>query len=79
MGWASVKNGKLLALAAETFDVFLTVDANLPHQQNLPRFNIAVIVLRPRSNKLADLKTLVPALLATLSTARKGEATIIGG
>lgn len=79
MGWASIKNGKLLALAAEAFDVFLTVDANLPHQQNLPRFNIAVVVLRPRSNKLDDLKPLVSALLAVLPTASKGEATIIGG
>lgn len=79
VGWASIKNGKLLALAAEEFDVFLTVDANLPHQQNLSRFNIAVVVLRPRSNKLADLKPLVPALLAALPTVKKGEATIIGG
>jgi hypothetical protein len=58
MGWASFKNGKLLALAAEKFDEFPTVDANLPHQQNLPKFNIAVVVLRPRSSKLADLKPL---------------------
>ncbi len=79
MGWASIKNGKLLALAAESFDVFVTVDASLPHQQNLPQFNIAVIVMRPRSNKLADLKPLVPALLAALPTAKKGEATIVGG
>ncbi len=79
MGWASIKNGKLLALAEQEFDVFLTVDSSLPHQQNLPRFNIAVVVLRARSNRLADLKTLIPALLAALPSVKKGEATIIGG
>jgi hypothetical protein len=79
MGWASIKNGKLLALAEQEFDVFLTVDASLPHQQNLPRFNIGVVVLRSRSNRLADLKTLIPALLAALPSIKKGEATIIGG
>lgn len=79
MGWASIKNGKLLALAEQESDVFLTVDASLPHQQNLSRFNIAVVVLRSRSNRLADLKTLIPALLAALPSVKKGEATIIGG
>lgn len=79
MGWASIQNGKLLALAEQEFDVFLTVDVSLPHQQNLPRFNIAVVVLRSRSNRLADLKSLIPALLAALPSVKKGEATIIGG
>ena len=31
MGWASKRNGELLALAAAEFDVFLTVDRNLDH------------------------------------------------
>ena len=54
MGWAGIKNGKLLALAEQEFDVFITVDRNLSFQQNLPKFNIAVIVLHAKSNKLAD-------------------------
>lgn len=29
MGWTTIKNGELLALAAEQFDVFVTVDRNL--------------------------------------------------
>lgn len=54
LGWAGIKNGKLLALAEQEFDVFITVDRNLSFQQNLPKFNIAVIVLHAKSNKLAD-------------------------
>ena len=46
MGWATVKNGELLALASETFDVFVTVDRKLPSQQNLNALAIAVVVLR---------------------------------
>ena len=34
MGWSGVRNGKLLALAASQFDAFITVDKNLPYQQN---------------------------------------------
>ncbi len=32
MGWANLKNGQLLTLAQAEFDVFITVDRNLPHQ-----------------------------------------------
>lgn len=33
MGWTTIKNGELLALAAERFDAFVTVDRNLSFQQ----------------------------------------------
>ena len=45
MGWTSIVNGQLLMLAAEQFDIFLTVDRNLTFQQNLVAFSIAVVVL----------------------------------
>jgi hypothetical protein len=34
MGWAGTKNGALLRLVEREFDVFLTNDQNLEHQQN---------------------------------------------
>jgi hypothetical protein len=45
MGWAGIKNGKLLSLVAAEFDVFITSDKNLSRQQNLQRFEVAVILL----------------------------------
>jgi hypothetical protein len=77
MGWAGVENGQLLALAQAEFDVFITVERNLSFQQNLPQFNIAVIVLQSPSNRLAELKLLAPEVLAILATAAKGQATVI--
>ncbi len=41
MGWATVKNGRLLRLAEEEFDVFVTVDRNLAFQHPIPKFRIA--------------------------------------
>jgi hypothetical protein len=79
MGWIAIKNGELLALAANAFDVFVTVDRNLSFQQNVPEFAIAVVVLRARSNRLADLRLLVPDLLAIIPAARRGTVTYIGG
>jgi hypothetical protein len=77
MGWAGLKNGQLLDLAQAKFDVFITVDRNLSFQQNLPQFDIAVIVLQAPSNRLADLKPLVPQVLTILTTTAKGKATVV--
>jgi hypothetical protein len=77
MGWSGIKNGELLSLAAKQFDVFVTVDRNLSFQQNLLAFEIAVIVMRAGSNRLAELKPLVPKLLAVIPTAGCGVATFI--
>ena len=68
MGWSGVQNGKLLALAANEFDAFVTVDKNLPYQQNLTTLAVAVIVLDAVSNDLPALLPLVPALQRTLSS-----------
>ena len=78
MGWLTIKNGELLALAASEFEVFVTVDRNLSFQQNLPAFAIAVIVLRAPSNRLTDLKPLVPALLACIPRASRGAVEYVG-
>ncbi|HKQ04742.1 MAG TPA: DUF5615 family PIN-like protein [Blastocatellia bacterium] len=78
MGWATIKNGELLALAEKEFDVFLTVDRNLSFQQNLPKFNIAVLVLQSHSNRLVDLKPLAPKLLSILPSLTKGKAEVVG-
>ncbi len=77
MGWAGVKNGQLLTLAEAEFDVFITVDRNLSFQQNLPQFDIAVIILQAPSNRLADLSPLALGALAILATAIKGKATVV--
>ncbi|HEY6249772.1 MAG TPA: DUF5615 family PIN-like protein, partial [Candidatus Angelobacter sp.] len=50
MGWAGKKNGELLTLAMQSFQVFITVDRNLYFQQNFAKFNIAVLILTARSN-----------------------------
>jgi hypothetical protein len=77
MGWAGTLDGDLLPLVAAEFDVFITVDRNLPFQQNLAVLDLAVLVLVARSNRLADLQPLVPMILATISGAVKGGATTI--
>ncbi len=56
----------------------MTVDRNLSFQQNLTKFNIAVLVLRAHTNRLADLKPLVPKVISLLPSLTKGKAEVVG-
>jgi len=78
MGWASRENGELLSLAVGQFDVFLTVDRNLSYQHDVGQFDIRVVVLVARSNRLADLQPLMPQVLETLKTALPRQVTKVG-
>ena len=66
-GWAGIKNGKLLTLAATEFDVLLTADKGIEHQQNLATLPIAVLIVLSRSNRMEDMAPAVPAILTALS------------
>src|SRR5439155_2925939 len=60
---AGIENGELLRKAVETrFDVLVTMDSNMVHQQNIERHAIAVVALRAASNRLADTRPLMLAL-----------------
>ena len=78
-GWAGVTNGELLRRAAEgAFDAFVTADQNLAYQQSLAGSRLRVLVIVARSNALADLRPLVPKLLAALPVSRPGEVVTVG-
>ncbi len=77
MGWTTIQNGELLGLAAAHFDVFVTVDRNLAFQQNLDSSSIALVILRAKTNRLADLKPLAPKLLAAIELGQPGAAKFI--
>ncbi len=69
-GWSAVKNGPLLTLAEESFDVFLTADQNLQYQQNLKGRDIAIIVLP--SNRLPAVKVHEAQLKQVLASIKRG-------
>jgi hypothetical protein len=78
MGWAAVKNGELLRLAAREFEALITVDRNLAFQQNLEVLPLAIIILNGRTSRLADIKPLVPRLLTTLDALTPNGVYAIG-
>jgi predicted nuclease of predicted toxin-antitoxin system len=79
MGWAGKRNGELLSVAQDSFDVLLTVDGKLQLEQRLTAFHIAVVVLQAVSNRLGDLQPLIPEVLSQLPNARPGQALVVSG
>lgn len=73
VGWGDLDDGPLLTAMEGMFDAFVTVDRNLPHQQNLKARPFAVLVLRAHSNRLTELARLIPKLRAALKRAEPGQ------
>jgi len=65
-------------LAEKEFDAFITVDRKLAKQQDLTEFDIAVVLIRSQSNRLEDIRPLVPELLGAISRAAQGALTSVG-
>jgi hypothetical protein len=77
MGWNGSKNGELLGRAQIEFDVFVTGDRNLTFQQDLTRFDIAIVVLQAQSMQLGNLLPLIPKVLNALPTLASGKVVYI--
>ena len=72
-GLSGLKNGDLLKAAeANGFDVLITVDQNIPDQQNLTGLKIALMILCGPTNRLSDLASLVPAAISALLSIEPG-------
>jgi hypothetical protein len=77
-GWSGKRNGELLDLGDSRFDVLLTLDKNLPCQQNLDTRQIAVLIVRVRSNRIQDLLPVIPECLAALESIQPREVVRVG-
>ena len=71
-GWSGKKNGELLKLAERKFDAFVTTDKGIPRQQNVPKLDLVVAVLRAKSNAYRDLEPLVEEATNAIGSADPG-------
>jgi len=72
-GFKGLENGDLLGAATGTYDVLITVDQNLPYQQNVTGLYIAILVLAAKRNSYARLKPLLPRAKEALNTITPGD------
>ena len=77
-GWAGKKNGELLSLAEPEFDVLLTLDKNIPYQQDLKLGRIAILIVRAHSNRIQDLLPVIPDCLVALRSIKPGQIVRVG-
>jgi predicted nuclease of predicted toxin-antitoxin system len=78
-GWASISNGKLLRLIAASgkFDLFLTVDKQLPQQNRTRTWPFAIVVLRAKSNRIIHVFPFAPEILRRLAEFRPGYVYVL--
>jgi hypothetical protein len=63
MGWSGKKNGELLGLMAyHGFEALVTLDKNIPFQQNIEKFPIRYFVLDAPENRIATLQPYILVL-----------------
>jgi hypothetical protein len=73
-GWSRLRNGVLLRAAVDAgFQVVVTADQSIPFQQNLAKIGIAVVVVLRVRNRMADLRPLIPRILAAIERVKPGE------
>jgi predicted nuclease of predicted toxin-antitoxin system len=79
LDWGDLDNGDLLDAMGNKFDVLVTVDKGIPKQQHLADRPFGVLVLRARSNRLADLLSLAPEFEAALGRLHPGTVVEVSG
>jgi hypothetical protein len=77
-GLKGLSNGHLLDEAEDAgYDVLLTIDHGIQHQQSLSRRGISVLVIRSRTSQLHDLLPAVNSILQTIGTIRPGQVVVV--
>ena len=77
-GLSGKENGELLALAENSFDVLVTIDRHIRHQQNMMGRNLAILIIRAVSNDLDDIRPHVPDALVALRSIKPGQIIEVG-
>lgn len=78
LGWSGVKNGKLMSLCVEhNFDILLTIDKNLQHQQNLEKYPITIVIFNSITSKVEELIAFLPAFESQLPVFQKHQAYVL--
>lgn len=78
LGWSGIKNGDLLRRAYSVCDVFITLDRNLEFQQNIKILPFGIVLVRARSNRIADLAPHITTILEAASRVVPGQVEKAG-
>jgi len=71
LGWSTLENGRLLAEAENSFDLFITTDQQIRYQQNLAGRQLAILVLL--STSWPHIKMRIPQIQLTIDGIKSGD------
>ena len=75
---SGVKNGTLMSYCVENkFDILLSIDKNLLHQQNIEKFALSIIIFNCVSSKIEELSTFIPSFKSNIENFKKNQAYLI--
>jgi predicted nuclease of predicted toxin-antitoxin system len=78
LNWKGMKNGFLLHKAVQNeFDIFLTIDKNILHQQNAAQFNISIVVLNSGNSTIESLQEIIPVFIRKIHSFEKGNIYVL--
>jgi hypothetical protein len=77
-GWTGIKNGELLRRMTGQYDVLVTMDRSIEFQQRLSTLPFGIVLVRARSNRMQDLRPLVPSILSALDAVEPGRIRLVG-
>jgi predicted nuclease of predicted toxin-antitoxin system len=76
-GWSAFQNGNLLKRAAEKFDVLVTIDQRMRHQQNLALMKIGVVVIEVADTRLVHLRALLEQIRSAIAKVESGQVVVV--
>lgn len=71
LGWSKLKNGELLAVAEDNFDLFITTDQHIRYQQSLRGRKLAILVLLTTS--WPRIKSHTPEIRKAIDAMKSGD------
>ena len=77
-GWTGIKNGELLRRMSGQYDVLVTMDRSIEFQQRISTLPFGIVLVRARSNRMEDLRPLVPSILSALDAVKPGRVRRVG-
>jgi hypothetical protein len=77
-GWTGIKNGELLRRMTGQYDVLVTMDRGIEFQQRFSTLPFGIVLVRARSNRMQDLRPLVPSILSALDAVEPGRIRRVG-
>jgi hypothetical protein len=77
-GWDALEDRRLIELAQDEFDVFLTADRSLEFQQNIPKFSIGIVVVHVPKNQVGFFQVLKAELLQAVEQSHPGTVIHVG-